>query len=108
VLKALGRIGTGETVGALLGAPLMLVPGLAISAWRLRRHRRRFDRSMVAKGFFAMRRELSQARSVQMALFARTKISPNGSGAKRPCPSVPTANMSQSALWISRIRPGID
>jgi serine phosphatase RsbU (regulator of sigma subunit) len=69
VLKALGRIGTGETVGALLGAPLMLVPGLAISAWRLRRHRRRFDRSMVAKGFFAMRRELSQARSVQMALF---------------------------------------
>ena len=69
VLKALGRIGMGETVGALLGAPLMLVPGLAISAWRLRRHRRRFDRSMVTKGFFAMRRELSQARSVQMALF---------------------------------------
>lgn len=71
VLKALGRIGMGETVGALLGAPLMLVPGLAISAWRLRRHRRRFDRSMVTKGFFAMRRELSQAKAVQMALFPR-------------------------------------
>ena len=69
LLKVMGRVDASDTVLGLLGAPLALVPGLAISSWRLRTHRRRFDRSMVAKGFFAMRRELSQARSVQMALF---------------------------------------
>jgi sigma-B regulation protein RsbU (phosphoserine phosphatase)/two-component system sensor histidine kinase ChiS len=49
----------------------MLVPGLVINWWRLRTHRRRFDRRMVTKGFFSMRRELSQARAVQMALFPK-------------------------------------
>jgi sigma-B regulation protein RsbU (phosphoserine phosphatase) len=47
----------------------MLVPGLALCWYRLRSHRRRFDRKMVTKGFFEMRRELSQAKAVQMALF---------------------------------------
>lgn len=71
VLKLAGRVGTGEVVAMLALAPLMLAPGLALNWWRLRTHRRRFDRQMVAKGFFAMRRELSQAKAVQMALFPR-------------------------------------
>jgi hypothetical protein len=76
VLKVAGLVGAGAIVGALLGVPLVLAPGLALCWWRLRTHRRRFDRRMVAKGFFAMRRELSQARAVQMALFPRPVRSP--------------------------------
>ena len=69
VLKVMGLVDAQEVVVALLCIPLVLSPGLLLCWWRLRTHRRRFDRQMVAKGFFAMRRELSQARSVQMALF---------------------------------------
>ena len=76
VLKLAGRVGTGEVVGMLALAPLMLAPGLALNWWRIRTHRRRFDRQMVAKGFFSMRRELSQARAVQMALFPRPVRTP--------------------------------
>jgi len=75
-LKVAGLVGAGQVVGALVGVPLVLAPGLLLCWWRLRTHRRRFDRRMVAKGFFAMRRELSQARAVQMALFPRPVRSP--------------------------------
>ncbi|NBQ14112.1 MAG: hypothetical protein EBU31_05755, partial [Proteobacteria bacterium] len=71
VLKIAGQADTAAVVGMLALAPLMLVPGLVINWWRLRTHRRRFDRRMVTKGFFSMRRELSQARAVQMALFPK-------------------------------------
>jgi hypothetical protein len=76
VLKVAGLVGAGQVVGALAGVPLVLAPGLMVNWWRLRTHRRRFDRRMVAKGFFAMRRELSQARAVQMALFPRPVRAP--------------------------------
>jgi hypothetical protein len=92
LLKVMGRVDASDTVLGLLGAPLALVPGLAISSWRLRRHRRRFDRSMVAKGFFAMRRELSQARSVQMALF----------------PAAITGHGLASALTVARLSGEIE
>ena len=46
VLKLAGRVGTGEVVGMLALAPLMLAPGLALNWWRIRTHRRRFDRQM--------------------------------------------------------------
>jgi len=69
VLGTLGVTQALQVAGLLAAAPVMLVPGLLLCWWRLRTHRRRFDRQMVAKGFFAMRRELSQARAVQMALF---------------------------------------
>jgi hypothetical protein len=71
------RIGVGELVAYLAAVPFVLVPGLLISWWRLSRRRRAFDREMVAKGFFSMRRELSQARAVQLALFPRPIRSPN-------------------------------
>jgi hypothetical protein len=70
-LKIAGQANTAAVVGMLALAPLILAPGLIINWWRLRTHRRRFDRRMVTKGFFSMRRELSQARAVQMALFPK-------------------------------------
>lgn len=71
VLKIAGIVGSADIVRTLLLAPIALAPGLAVSWYRMRVHRRRFDRQMVTKGFFAMRRELSQAKAVQMALFPR-------------------------------------
>lgn len=71
VLKIAGKIDTVDVIRGLLGAPFMLLPGLAINWWRLRSHRKRFHRRMVTKGFFSFRRELSQARSVQMSLFPK-------------------------------------
>lgn len=71
VLKIAGIVGTSDIVQTLLLAPVALAPGLAVSWYRIRVHRRRFDRQMVTKGFFAMRRELSQAKAVQMALFPK-------------------------------------
>jgi hypothetical protein len=71
ILKIAGLVGLPNVAAALCCIPLVLLPGLAVSWYRLRTHRRRFDRKMVTKGFFAMRRELSQAKAVQMALFPR-------------------------------------
>ena len=76
ILKVAGKIGMGQVVIMLVGVPFMLVPGLVINWWRLRTHRRRFDRRMVTKGYFSMRRELSQARALQMALFPKPLRSP--------------------------------
>lgn len=76
ILKLAGLIGAESVVTSLLGVPFVLVPGLLVNWWRLRTHRRRFDRQMVAKGFFSMRRELSQARAVQMALFPKPVKAP--------------------------------
>ena len=50
-------------------APLALLPGLLMCWLRLGTHRRRFRKRMVHRGFFSMRRELSQARAVLAALF---------------------------------------
>ena len=69
VLRMAGVTSTADVALNLLLVPFMLVPGLALCWYRLRSHRRRFDRKMVTKGFFEMRRELSQAKAVQMALF---------------------------------------
>ena len=77
ILKVAGRIGMGQVVVMLVGVPFMLVPGLIINWWRLRTHRRRFDRRMVTKGYFSMRRELAQARALQMALFPKPVRAPH-------------------------------
>ncbi len=77
LLKVAGRIGMEQVVLMLVGVPFMLVPGLIINWWRLRTHRRRFDRRMVTKGFFSMRRELAQARALQMALFPKPVRAPH-------------------------------
>lgn len=58
----------GATAASLF-APLALLPGLLMCWLRLWAHRRRFRKRMVQRGFFSMRRELSQARAVLAALF---------------------------------------
>ena len=77
ILKVAGRVEMGQVVVMLLAVPFTLVPGLIINWWRLRTHRRRFDRRMVTKGYFSMRRELSQARALQMALFPKPMRTPH-------------------------------
>jgi serine phosphatase RsbU (regulator of sigma subunit) len=52
-------------------APGVLIPGLALSAWRLRRHSRSFRHAMMSRQFMSMRREFTQARSVHEAMFPR-------------------------------------
>lgn len=76
LLRLAGKISGNEVIWQMVGIPITLVPGLLVSAWRLRRHRARFDRQMVDRGFRAMRKELSQARAVQMALFPRPVHTP--------------------------------
>jgi putative effector of murein hydrolase LrgA (UPF0299 family) len=57
-------------------APLGLVPGLVVCWLRLWMHRRRFRKRMVQRGFFSMRRELSQARAVLATLFPAEVVAP--------------------------------
>jgi hypothetical protein len=71
IFLIMGRLETGEVVLHALGVPFVLIPGIWVCWLRLRRRRRQFNREMVAKGFFSMRRELSQARAVQLALFPK-------------------------------------
>ncbi|MFZ4429977.1 MAG: PP2C family protein-serine/threonine phosphatase [Phycisphaerales bacterium] len=58
-----------ETIGAAILSPLMLLPGVGICWLRLWIHGRRFRNRMVQRGFFSLRRELSQARAVLARLF---------------------------------------
>lgn len=71
VLLALGRLEAGQVVGLVLSSPFILMPGCFWCWMRLRRRRKQFNREMVTKGFFSMRRELNQARAVQLALFPK-------------------------------------
>lgn len=72
ILRILGALSTEAIVGYLIGMPFVLLPGLLICWIRLRRRRRAFNREMVTRGYFSMRRELNQARAVQLALFPKT------------------------------------
>jgi hypothetical protein len=61
-----------RSVGGLLYillSPAILLPGLAVSAWRLRRHGRQFHLRMVGQHFLSMRQELSRARGIHESLF---------------------------------------
>ncbi|MFO0873487.1 MAG: PP2C family protein-serine/threonine phosphatase [Phycisphaerales bacterium] len=53
----------------VLFSPLILVPGMAISAMRLSLHGRRFHSEMVGRQFVRLRKELSQARTVHESMF---------------------------------------
>ncbi|MBL9149625.1 MAG: serine/threonine-protein phosphatase [Phycisphaerae bacterium] len=55
----------------VLLAPLVLVPGLAVSQWRLTRHRRQFRTKVRKRLFASMRRELQQARIIHESLFPK-------------------------------------
>lgn len=72
VFQLAGKVDTTELILYLAMVPFTLVPGIAITWWRLHRRRRAFNREMVSQGFFSMRRELSQAKAVQLALFPKT------------------------------------
>lgn len=58
-----------ETIGGAILSPLILLPGVGICWLRLRIHGRRFRSRMMQRGFFSLRRELSQARAVLARLF---------------------------------------
>jgi hypothetical protein len=69
VATGLGRGAWGQTLVQAAAAPLVLVPGILVAWWRLRRHHSRF-RSEVSRRFFvSMRRELEQARRIHESLF---------------------------------------
>lgn len=57
------------TVFAVVFSPGVLLPGLGLCAWRLRRHSRWFRSRMMGKHFLSMRREFSQARGVHESMF---------------------------------------
>jgi hypothetical protein len=58
-------------LGEAAASPLVLLPGMALSAWRLRRHRRRLGREFVGREFRSLRLELRQARGVHEASFPK-------------------------------------
>ncbi len=60
----------GTTV-ALGLSPLVLLPGMAIAHFRVRRWSRRFRSEAVTQGFLSLRREMSQARTIHESLFPR-------------------------------------
>lgn len=60
-----------ERVLKVAFSPGILLPGLAICAVRLQRHRQRFRATMVGRHFMTMRRELSQARALHESMFPR-------------------------------------
>lgn len=60
-----------ERVLKVAFSPGILLPGLAIGAVRLQRHRQRFRATMVGRHFMTMRRELSQARALHESMFPR-------------------------------------
>ena len=49
--------------------PAVLLPGLGIAAWRMRRHSESFRTRMVGQHFVTMRREFSQARTLHESMF---------------------------------------
>lgn len=55
----------------ILAAPLVLVPGVLLTHFRLTRHRRRFRRELSNRFFTSMRRELQQARKIHESLFPK-------------------------------------
>jgi hypothetical protein len=52
-------------------SPLILIPGLAVCAWRLHRHGREFHTRMVGKQFWSMRQEFQRARSIHESMFPK-------------------------------------
>lgn len=48
---------------------LVLIPGLAINAWRISRHSREFHKVMVGRAFSTIRKELAEARTIHESMF---------------------------------------
>ncbi len=54
---------------AVMFSPGVLVPGLLVCAWRLRRHRQDFSSLMLGRQFTSLRQEFSRARTIHESLF---------------------------------------
>lgn len=63
------RTNPEQTFLLLVISPLILVPGLLVSAFRLRQWSSRFQSEMFRRGFLGMRREISQASAIHESLF---------------------------------------
>ncbi|MEE9128588.1 MAG: PP2C family protein-serine/threonine phosphatase [Phycisphaerales bacterium] len=59
---------TSRVVVVIFG-PGILIPGLLICAWRLRRHSRRFRSTMLGRHFRTLRQEFTRARGIHEAMF---------------------------------------
>ncbi len=59
---------TSPVVVVMFG-PGILIPGLLICAWRLRRHSRRFRSTMLGRHFRTLRQEFTRARGIHEAMF---------------------------------------
>jgi hypothetical protein len=53
----------------VLFSPGILLPGLMISGWRLKRHSRQFRSVMMGRHFRTLRQEITKARSIHESLF---------------------------------------
>jgi hypothetical protein len=60
-----------ERVLKIIFSPGILVPGLAVCAFRLKSHGEQFRLKMVGKQFFTMRREIGEARNIHESLFPK-------------------------------------
>ena len=49
--------------------PTVLLPGLGLAAWRMKRHSQSFRTRMVGQHFVTMRREFSRARTIHESMF---------------------------------------
>lgn len=54
---------------SVIFSPGILIPGLMICEWRLRRHSRRFRWAMLGKHFKTLRQEFTRARTIHESLF---------------------------------------
>jgi hypothetical protein len=60
------------TVVEVVASPMILLPGMGLCWWRLRRYRRRFGREFTGRKLRALRREIKQARTIHDSLFPAT------------------------------------
>lgn len=60
-----------QTMVMILAAPLVLLPGVLLTHFRLTRHRSQFRRELSNRFFVSMRRELQQARRIHESLFPK-------------------------------------
>ena len=58
-----------ERLLVVVFSPGILIPGLLICGWRLRRHSRRFRSTMLGRHFRTLRQEFTRARGIHEAMF---------------------------------------
>ncbi len=58
-----------DRVLAVIFGPGILIPGLLICGWRLRRHSRHFRSTMLGRRFRTLRQEFAKARGIHEAIF---------------------------------------